>query len=730
MRNLPILLMLLMAGNLFAANWTDDGHGGVYWSMNNYTISAYPKTSTMTGNSFYQYVNFTSTNPNPITANLSFVFNEAPSTGSISIFRNITTRLNATYTVIGVTSFVVSTATCSIGDNLNLYKYNVTYGANATTGIACFDSYTQNGNDYTLKYSYSNYIGWENILSQFHYTQVANKHVWTYNNVPFNGSTKYQTKFEYSFPLAISTSNGATTQKQYNGKFDIYAHTGSPSDVVNGIGTTYVVLDPFYTSTGGAVTTDGLYTVVTFLANGTFNVTGTINNATVLVVAGGGGSATGGGGAGGYNYSTGLSLNGNYAVTVGNGGLGGNGYVGHDGGIIPQNGSNSSFGTLITSIGGGAGGYMFQAGGEVHYNGFDGGSGGGGSIASDAQSYGGTGTLGQGNNGGGNGNNQGAPYPAGGGGGAGSQGFNATTNNIAGNGGTGLNNSINGINQNYSCGGGGSTYSEASATAGLGGCSSGGNGNIIGDGGNGTDGTGSGGGGASHSEGYPIHLLGGKGGSGIVIIRYLTYVEPPVANTNITCNVQTETKQYNGTSMNYTITGIFTNPTQEAQTVNISIVAGGTVVATANNMQINSSIYTLSGNYTVARGSLDANFTINASATGSNQAVLNRSSSVAILMILPIDPPSAINLMANGGKTRCRTPQDVGYWDNRNWNINASWNCNYTGLSLTNNISFVDSGTTTFSNSDITASTFQRLAGDLGTMANFIFQAISTLRIH
>jgi hypothetical protein len=98
-------------------------------------------------------------------------------------------------------------------------------------------------------------------------------------------------------------------------------------------------------------------------------------------------------------------------------------------------------------------------------------------------------------------------------------------------------------------------------------------------------------------------------------------------------------------------------------------------------------------------------------------------------MILPIDPPSAINLMANGGKDRCRTPQDVGYWDNRNWNINASWNCNYTGLSLTNNISFVDSGTTTFSNSSITASTFSRLAGDLGTMANFIFQAISTLRI-
>ena len=50
-----------------------------------------------------------------------------------------------------------------------------------------------------------------------------------------------------------------------------------------------------YNSTGGTMTYDGSYTVVTFTANSSFNVTGTITNATVLVVAGGGGGSEGDG---------------------------------------------------------------------------------------------------------------------------------------------------------------------------------------------------------------------------------------------------------------------------------------------------------------------------------------------------------------------------------------------------------------------------------------------------
>ena len=80
-----------------------------------------------------------------------------------------------------------------------------------------------------------------------------------------------------------------------------------------------------YNSTGGNnIYYDGNYTVVTFLANGTFNVTGTIPNASILIVGGGGagyGYADGGGGAGGLIYlNSSLTLSGNYNITVGAGG--------------------------------------------------------------------------------------------------------------------------------------------------------------------------------------------------------------------------------------------------------------------------------------------------------------------------------------------------------------------------------------------------------------------------
>jgi hypothetical protein len=510
MRKFSLIVMLFLVGGLFAANWTDDGHGGVYWTMNNYTISAFPKTATSNGVNFLQYVNFTSTNPNPILANLSFVFDEAPSSGSISIWRNTTTRLNSSYTIFGVTNFSVSTANCSIGDNLNLYKYNVTYtgGYNNSSlnGIACFDSYTQNGSDYTVMYSYNNWIGWENILSQFYYTQVANHHVWTYNNVPFNGSTNYQTKFEYSFPQVISTANGVTIQKLYNGKFDIFAHSGSPNDVINGVGTTYVVLDPYYNSTGGAVTYDGNYTVVTYTANGTFNVTGEIN-ATVLVVAGGGGGGGrwstgigGGGGAGGLIYNTSYNATGNITVTIGNGGA----KAANTQKAVGGKGVNSSFGTLQANGGGGGGTYDDGAGGN-------GGSGGGGAQA---LGVGGTGTTGQGYNGG-----TAKPNSGAGGGGAGGIGGNVTAVGAGGGlGGVGINYTINGSTVCYAGGGGGGTHGAVAGFA-VGGCPMSGNGSgttstpaVVG-----MANSGGGGGGGGELQD------GAAGGSGIVIIRYLTY---------------------------------------------------------------------------------------------------------------------------------------------------------------------------------------------------------------
>ena len=231
--------------------------------------------------------------------------------------------------------------------------------------------------------------------------------------------------------------------------------------------------------------------------------------ASYLQVAGGGGGAGyvgGGGGAGGYlTGTTSLSLASSYTVTVGAGGAGGPGAATTN----AVNGSNSQFGTLTASVGGGAGG---SNGGTA--TGANGGSGGGGSGGGSAA--GGTATSGQGNAGG----TGGLPtnYGGGGGGGASAVGGNGSTTN-GGNGGAGSASSITGTSVTYAGGGGGGTYQGG--TAGTGG--SGGGGNAGAASGNnpgiaGTANLGGGGGAASFQSAY---VAGGNGGSGIVIISYL-----------------------------------------------------------------------------------------------------------------------------------------------------------------------------------------------------------------
>jgi hypothetical protein len=226
-----------------------------------------------------------------------------------------------------------------------------------------------------------------------------------------------------------------------------------------------------------------------------------------LVVAGGGGGATsggGGGGAGGYRSSvTGESSGGgasaeslltlnrttSYTVTVGGGGTGFSGSSGPG-----ANGSNSVFGTVTSTGGGGGGVFNSTAGGS-------GGSGGGGS----GSAAGGSGTSGQGFSGGSGAGGEGA-----GGGGAGQVGGNSTVGTTGGNGGNGVASSITGSSTTRGGGGGG----RGNATAGSGGSGGGGNAIVTGTASSGTANTGGGGGGAGGGG------TGGNGGSGIVIIRY------------------------------------------------------------------------------------------------------------------------------------------------------------------------------------------------------------------
>jgi hypothetical protein len=267
---------------------------------------------------------------------------------------------------------------------------------------------------------------------------------------------------------------------------------------------------------GGTVTTSGGYTIHTFNSSGTLAVNKDVE-VEYLVVAGGGGGGFGqggGGGAGGYRsnvtgQSSGgnssaedalfLSPNNNYQVLVGAGG------TGAVRGVRGGNGFDSLFGS-ISSLGGGGGGST-DAAGQVQ--GLTGGSGGGGSITGAS----GAGTAAQGLAGGSGVNGRGA-----GGGGAGQTGVSPVTF-VGGAGGNGLSSNITGSSVTRAGGGGGGTFESqgGSAPGGAGGGGAGGT-NSVGTAATANTG-GGGGGGAQTGSG---EFAGAAGGSGVVIIRYLT----------------------------------------------------------------------------------------------------------------------------------------------------------------------------------------------------------------
>ncbi len=295
--------------------------------------------------------------------------------------------------------------------------------------------------------------------------------------------------------------------------------------VTSSVATLTVMLDTGVVATGGTITNytqNGTnWTAHIFATVGTTSLVCAAGGyVELLVVAGGGGGGDGsggGGGAGGYIYTNLSVLAGsNYPVAVGDGGLGGTGGYGANPSMWGQNGSNSVFGRL-TAIGGGGGA---PNGGNI---GRSGGSGGGGSETINSGSRG-LGTSGQGFDGGWptHWNN---PYPAGGGGGAGGAGSNGTTA-AAGAGGPGRQNAISGVATWYAAGGGAGIYGNESYGAGGSGMGGHGGGSAT-PATSGRDGTGSGGGG----QGQNGNSVGSshRGGSGIVIVRYVTGNGVPIA---------------------------------------------------------------------------------------------------------------------------------------------------------------------------------------------------------
>ena len=304
-------------------------------------------------------------------------------------------------------------------------------------------------------------------------------------------------------------------------------------------------------------------------------------NCDILIVGGGGGGGKfgGGGGGGGILFADNIPLNlGSYTIRVGDGGAGD---ATADDATDGINGYDSSI--TINSVqyiakgGGGGGSRGVSSRGR---NGVAGGSGGGGSGTNDT-AYVGFGGISNkntydifqsfGNNGG-----QGKPdltgpepiFSSGGGGGAGSSGSDFSRTTGGGNGGTGKDfisyfGTTVGDNGWFGGGGGGQTYLNAGTRS----FGNGGSG-LFGGGGrggyesstaelsaeNGLSNTG-GGGGGSIWDGVSggVGIYGGKGGSGVVIIRYRR--NTITAFTGIgTTNPSTELHIYDDTTNNTKLT--------------------------------------------------------------------------------------------------------------------------------------------------------------------------------
>jgi hypothetical protein len=258
-----------------------------------------------------------------------------------------------------------------------------------------------------------------------------------------------------------------------------------------------------------------------------------------LIVAGGGGGggpdySGGGGGGGGVIYnSTSVIAGQSFPIVIGGGGVGG--LYPSVGGVLGGSGTNSSiFG--LSAIGGGFG--SSDNNNQYLTSGGSGGSGGGGTSVipngyNPAVGIGpaGSGTPGQGYSGG-TGNPTG-PYNFGGGGGGGAGGVGQNSfSSYGSNGGTGTSTTIisttiavilgigqyvTATNSVYFAGGGSGAGAQYTSLGGYGG-----GGSTPNTGNSGTTGTQftGGGGGAGGAGGYPSAVVGGSGGSGVVIISY------------------------------------------------------------------------------------------------------------------------------------------------------------------------------------------------------------------
>ena len=317
-----------------------------------------------------------------------------------------------------------------------------------------------------------------------------------------------------------------------------------------------------YVGNGTNGTSGVTYTVERFNGVGTCDwvVPTSVNSANVLVVGGGGaggtvssGSSGGGGGGQVVSSNPSLTAGSSLQVTVGAGGIpttissaastsnpsGGNGGTSS---LVPNGGS------AISALGGGGGANSRIYNVAQGVGSTTGWTGGGGSSHASTASDGSTG-VGLASVKGGNAHADGNfanPQAGGGGGGAGGVGQNAKNNDsngAAGAGGPGVESQITSSSVFYGGGGGGgkrNAVGTAGSASGGGGRGGGGLNATQSGGFAGSANTGGGGGGGGEIGQDPWGSLGGRGGSGTVIVRYVT---PAVDSetTRITLDALTST---------------------------------------------------------------------------------------------------------------------------------------------------------------------------------------------
>jgi hypothetical protein len=343
----------------------------------------------------------------------------------------------------------------------------------------------------------------QNNLEKLRTTSTGINVTGTVNATAFVGDGSNLTGVDAVITQASPAPTGQSTGALWFNTTDkvLYVHDG----------TEFIpVYAPPFSATGGTESTSGSYKVHTFTTSGSF-ITTSAGVVDIFVLAGGGSGgaghySAGGGAGGGYKESIELPI-GTYTVTVGAGAS-----APHGDSYTTANGSNSSFGTSITCIGGGGGAHDWDTGNA-------GGCGGGGSGNGSAPGGNSTQTGSKPPYYGNSGGNSGSNYAAGGGGGLNGPGIPGTNGQLNITGGPGLELNDWGTSSSwYGAGGSGWTYDAGGYTGRASGI--GGMGTTIGN----TSkanmdaivNTGSGGGGLDRREAS----YAGNGSSGIVIVRY------------------------------------------------------------------------------------------------------------------------------------------------------------------------------------------------------------------